>query len=81
MTRLNEMKLGDTFLMDGLTQNGRTVKVKATLIDNEGNNYIVLSEGNRILLDGYEVVSKLKQLLKKLEVTKIIRIFKYKIIN
>ena len=60
MTRLNEMKLGDTFLMDGLTKNGRTVKVKATLIDNEGNNYIVLSEGNRILLDGYEVVSKLK---------------------
>ncbi|MDA9111960.1 hypothetical protein N9J42_00585 [bacterium] len=45
--------------MDGLTPNGQTVKVKATLIDNEDNNYIVLSEGNRILLDGYEFVTKL----------------------
>jgi|TARA_B110000908_G_scaffold35775_1_gene42905 hypothetical protein len=60
MARLNEMKLGDTFLMDGLAPNGQTVKVKATLIDNEDNNYIVLSEGNRILLDGYEFVSKLQ---------------------
>ena len=59
MTRLKEMKLGETFLMTGLSSKGRDVQIKAKLIENEDNNFIVESQGARIVCDGYEMVTRI----------------------
>lgn len=59
--KIKDLKVGDEFMVDGLSPNGDFVKTKAKLIAYNGmNKYIIDNEGITILVDGddnaYEII-------------------------
>ena len=51
--KIENFKVGDEFMVDGLAPNGDFVKTKAKLISYNGmNKYIIDNEGITILVDG-----------------------------
>lgn len=55
--RVMELKVGQSGLIEEMRINGKNVWVKATLVDDQGGEYIMRTEsGNRISCDGYEMV-------------------------
>lgn len=55
--RVMELKVGQSGLIEEMRINGKNVWVKATLVDDQGGEYIMRTEsGNRISCDGYEIV-------------------------
>ena len=51
--KIEDFKLGDEFMVDGLSPNGDFVKTKAKLIAYNGmNKYIIDNDGITILADG-----------------------------
>ena len=55
--RVMELKIGQSGLIEEMRINGRNAWVKATLVDDQGGEYIMRTEsGNRIICDGYEMV-------------------------
>ena len=51
--KISDFKVGDEFMVDGLSQNGDFLKSKAKLIAYNGmNKYIIDNEGITILVDG-----------------------------
>jgi len=56
---IKDLRVGDTFQMEGLNTNGDTVQCDATLISYQGmNKYIVESDGITILYDGEQEITK-----------------------
>ena len=50
---ISDFKVGDEFMVDGLSQNGDFIKTKAKLIAYNGmNKYIIDNDGITILVDG-----------------------------
>ena len=50
---ISNFKVGDEFMIDGLSQNGDFIKSKAKLVAYNGmNKYIIGNEGITILVDG-----------------------------
>ena len=59
--KIENFKVGDEFMVDGLAPNGDFVKTKAKLISYNGmNKYIIESDGITVLSDGndnaYEII-------------------------
>ena len=59
--KISNFKVGDEFMVDGLSQNGDFIKSKAKLIAYNGmNKYVIENEGITILVDGddnaYEII-------------------------
>ena len=55
--RVMELKIGQSGLIEEMRINGKNVWVKATLVDDQGGEYIMRTEaGDRISCDGYEIV-------------------------
>ena len=51
--KINNFKVGDEFMVDGLSPNGDFVKTKAKLISYNGmNKYVIESDGIMVLSDG-----------------------------
>ena len=58
--KIEDLKVGDKFQMEGLNTNGDTVQCDATLIAYHGmNKYVVDSDGITILYHGEQVITKL----------------------
>jgi hypothetical protein len=60
--KIEDLKVGDKFQMEGLNTNGDSVQCDATLIAYQGmNKYVVESDGITILCDGEdEIIKKVK---------------------
>ena len=59
MIRIKDLKVGQVFQMEGLSQNGETVYADATLRAYNGmNKYVVESDGITVLYDGEDKVTK-----------------------
>ena len=57
--KVEDLKAGNIFQMEGLDTDGNTVQADATLIAYNGmNKYIVESDGITILMDGEDKVIK-----------------------
>ena len=57
--KIKDLKVGDVFKMMGLNMKCKPVKVKCELVSYNGmNQYIILSGGIRILVDGEENIIK-----------------------
>ena len=57
--KIQDLKVGDKFQMEGLNTNGDTVQCDATLIAYHGmNKYVVDSDGITILYDGDDKITK-----------------------
>lgn len=57
--KIQDLKVGDKFQMEGLNTNGDTVQRDATLIAYHGmNKYVVDSDGITILYDGDDKITK-----------------------
>lgn len=54
MSRVKEMKVGQSFYMKGIAYTGTETVVKAKLVESDSGNYVVEQGGVRIQLDGYE---------------------------
>jgi len=55
--KIEDLKVGDKFMMDGYTGNGEFIKTKCKLITYNGmNKYVVDNEGVTVLIDGDETV-------------------------
>ena len=51
--KISDFKVGDEFMVDGLSQNGDFVKSKAKLVSYNGmNKYVIESDGIMVLSDG-----------------------------
>jgi len=58
--KIEDLKVGDKFQMEGLNTNGDSVQCDATLIAYHGmNKYVIDSDGITILYDGEQVITKL----------------------
>jgi hypothetical protein len=58
--KIQDLKVGDKFQMEGLNTNGDTVQCNASLIAYHGmNKYVVDSDGITILCDGEDGITKL----------------------
>jgi hypothetical protein len=59
MIQIKDLKVGQIFQMEGLTENGDRVQADCTLHAYHGmNKYVVESDGITILYDGEDVVTK-----------------------
>ena len=57
--KIQDLKVGDKFQMEGLDTNGDTVQCDATLRSYQGmNKYVVESDGITILYDGEQEITK-----------------------
>ena len=57
--KIQDLKVGNIFQMEGLDTDGNTVQCDATLISYQGmNKYVVESDGITILYDGEDKVTK-----------------------
>tara|TARA_R110001606_G_scaffold9603_1_gene41360 strand:- start:3677 stop:3928 length:252 start_codon:yes stop_codon:yes gene_type:complete len=57
--KIQDLKVGDKFQMEGLDTNGDTVQCDATLIAYHGmNKYVIDSDGITILYDGEQEITK-----------------------
>ena len=57
--KIKDLKIGDIFESTGLDMNCEPVKVKCQLVEHKGiNQYVILSDGVRILVDGEENIIK-----------------------
>ena len=58
--KIQDLKVGDKFQMEGLNTNGDSVQCDATLIAYHGmNKYVIDSDGITILYEGEQVITKL----------------------
>ena len=59
MIQIKDLKVGQIFQMEGLTENGDRVQADCTLHAYHGmNKYVVESDGISLLLDGEGTVTK-----------------------
>ena len=57
--KIQDLKVGNIFQMEGLDIEGNTVQADATLLSYNGmNKYVVESDGITILLDGKDNITK-----------------------
>jgi hypothetical protein len=57
--KIKDLKVGDVFKMMGLNMNCKPVKVKCKLVSHNGmNQYVILSGGISILVNGEEDIIK-----------------------
>jgi len=57
--KIQDLKVGNIFQMEGLDTEGNTVQADATLLSYNGmNKYVVESDGITLLLDGEDNITK-----------------------
>ena len=57
--KIQDLKVGNTFQMEGLDTEGNIVQADATLLSYNGmNKYVVESDGITLLLDGEDNITK-----------------------
>ena len=57
--KIQDLKVGNIFQMEGLDTDGNTVQADATLLSYNGmNKYVVESDGITLLLDGEDNITK-----------------------